>query len=105
MALYSHEAMRAELDELARGARHVSIVPANIQRVAAAMRQELVHGGGSFHSDPTQYPNESPAANDRDTLQFLFVLTAQEFCIWRRNIARAARAKYRRRTRQREDRH
>ncbi len=83
--LYGHEAMRAELDDLARGARHVTIVPANIQRVAAAMRQELAHAGGSFHTDPTQYPNESPAANDRDTLQFLFVLTAQEFCIWRRN--------------------
>ncbi len=83
--LYSHKAMRAELDDLARGARHVTIVPANIQRVAAAMRQELAHAGASFHTDPNQFPNESPPTNDRSTLQFLFVLTAQEFCIWRRN--------------------
>ena len=82
--LYSHEAMRAELDELALGAKHVTIVPENIQRVAAGMRQELARAGASFQ-DPQQYPNESPAANDSDTLQFLFVLTAQEFCIWRRN--------------------
>jgi len=83
--LYGHQAMRAELDEIARGARHVTIVPANIQRVAAAMREELAHAGGSFHADPNQFPNESPPTNDRDTLQFLFVVTAQEFCIWRRN--------------------
>jgi hypothetical protein len=82
--LYSHQAMRAELEELARGARHVTIVPDAIQRVAVAMREELARGGGSFHANPSLFPNESPPVNDGDTLQFLFVLTAQEFCIWRR---------------------
>jgi hypothetical protein len=82
---YSRDAMRGELDELAGIARHVTIVPGKVREVAAAMREELARAGASFHTDPLQYPNESPTTNDRDTLQFLFVLTAQEFCIWRRN--------------------
>jgi len=82
---YSRDAMRGELEELARGARHVTIVPEKVREVAVAMAAELSRAGGSFHSDPLQYPNESPTVNTRDTLQFLFVLTAQEFCIWRRN--------------------
>jgi hypothetical protein len=76
--------MRAELDDLARGAAHVSIVPEKIREVATAMRQELGGPDGAFHTDPQQYPNESPLENDRHTLQFYLVVTSQEFCIWRR---------------------
>ncbi len=82
---YSREAMRAELDILARGAAHVAIVPEKIREVAAAMRQEMTAAAdGAFQTDPQQYPNESPLQNDRQTLQFYLVLTSQEFCIWRR---------------------
>lgn len=77
--------MRGEIEELTRGARHVTIVPEKVREVATAMAAELSRGGGSFHSNPLEYPHESPTVNDRDTLQFLFILTAQEFCIWRRN--------------------
>ena len=82
---YSRGAMLRELDDLARGARHVTIVPEKLREVAAAMRGELAGAGGSFQTDPQQYPNESPPVNDRNTLQFFFVLTSQEFCIWRRD--------------------
>ncbi|HEV8338946.1 MAG TPA: queuosine salvage family protein [bacterium] len=81
---YSREAMRAELDDLARGAAHVTIVSEKIRDVATAMRQELGGADGAFHTDPQQYPNESPPENDRRTLQFYLVVTSQEFCIWRR---------------------
>ncbi len=77
--------MRGEIDNLARGARHVTIVREKLRDVAAAMAQELARADSSFQTDPRRYPNESPPANDRETLQFFLVLTAQEFCIWRRN--------------------
>ncbi len=81
---YSRGAMLRELDDLARAARHVTIVPQKLREVAAVIREELAGAGGSFQ-DPLQYPNESLPVNDRDTLQFFLVKTSQEFCIWRRN--------------------
>lgn len=82
---YSRDTMRREVEDLVRTATHVRLVPEKLLEVAAVMRQELAGGGASFQTDPQQYPHESPAANDLDTLQFYLVLTSQEFCIWRRN--------------------
>ncbi len=82
---YSREAMRRELDELVRGAQHVTIVPEKLRGVATVMREELAIPGTSFQTDPRRYPDESMPENNLDTLQFYVVLTAQEFCIWRRS--------------------
>lgn len=90
--VYTREAMRGEIDRLVQEARHVSIVPEQVREVAAAMRQELAGSDGSFHADPQQYPDETPAENTRETLQFYLVLTSQEFCIWRRDPRGAVEA-------------
>lgn len=82
---YSYEAMTREIDDLGRDARHLAIVPDKLREVADAMRRELAAPGASFQTDPLQYPHESPTENTRETLQFYLMLTAQEFCIWRRN--------------------
>lgn len=82
---HSRDAMRREVEDLVRTAAHVRVVPEKVEEVAAVMRRELAGGGASFQTDPQQFPRESPAANDVDTLQFYLVLTSQEFCIWRRD--------------------
>ncbi len=82
---FSRVAMRNELDELVQGAQHVTIDREKLQSVALAMRQELAIPSASFQTNPHQYPDESMLENNLDALQFYFVLTAQEFCIWRRS--------------------
>lgn len=89
---YTYEAMRRELDGLVAAAAHVTIDDGALADVAGVMRQQLATGGAAFQTDPRRYPAESPAENTRDTLQFYLVLTAQEFCIWRRRADGAVEA-------------
>jgi hypothetical protein len=81
--LYSRERRQAELQSLVDNARHVSIDYERLARVAPVMDQEL-KASKPYQTDPRAYPKETLAENNRDTMQFYFVLTSQHFCIWRR---------------------
>jgi hypothetical protein len=84
--------MRREVEELVGAAVHVTIDDDALAAVAGVMAQQLAAGGAAFQTDPQRFPAESPAENTRDTLQFYLVLTAQEFCIWRRRADGTAEA-------------
>lgn len=85
--VYSREAMLREHAELVRNPRHVRIVPEKIREVAAVMSRELARAGDAADVNPAQSPLAALGENNLDTIQFYFILTSQEFCIWRRNAS------------------
>jgi hypothetical protein len=84
--VYSREARQAELESIVDNAQHVAIDYERLALIAAVMEQEL-RASRPFQTDPRSYPKETLPENDRDTMQFYFVLTSQHFCIWRRAAA------------------
>lgn len=83
--IYEHEALRAETERLARDATHVRINTARLQQVAEVMREELTGNGTPYQSNPEAPLERALPENNRDALQLYFVLSSQEFLIWRRN--------------------
>lgn len=83
--IYTHEALRTEIERLAQNATHVRIKADRIRQVAEVMREELIGSGTPYQSNPEAPLEAALPENNRDALQLYFVLSAQEFLIWRRN--------------------
>ncbi len=83
--IYSHEALIDELTQIMQEPKHVRINWDRVRPVAEAMHRELAGEGTPYQSDPEEPLKAALPENNRDTLQFLLVLTSQEFLIWRRD--------------------
>jgi hypothetical protein len=81
------EAMRRELTRLATAYPFVRLNQAKMAELASLIQSQLGAVGGPSFFDPRYFPNESPAQNNRDTLQFFLVLEALMFTIWRHTPA------------------
>jgi hypothetical protein len=55
--------------------------PGSLDADAQSLRGEADQVAISFTDDARAYPNESPATNDDDTLQFFLLYGAISFCI------------------------
>ncbi|WP_141747515.1 queuosine salvage family protein [Streptomyces nanshensis] len=72
----------ARIDEIVRGAEHVSIDHDRVNDLARRMAERLL--GADRHATPTLLtPDQGPMVNDRDTLQFYLMRRSQSFTIWR----------------------
>lgn len=83
--IYTHQALRAEIEKLATNATHVKINEDRLRRVAGVMRDELTGPGTPYQSNPDAPLSAALPENNRDVLQLYFVLASQEFLIWRRD--------------------
>lgn len=83
--IYTHEALQTEIEALTQNARHVTINGARIRQVAEVMREELTGNGTPYLSNPEAPLEAALPENNRDALQLYFILSSQEFLIWRRN--------------------
>jgi hypothetical protein len=81
-----------EIQRLLAAADHIQLKEQGILAVARALAGEVGQNAVSFTDDPRTFPNESPATNDDDTLEFLLLLGAMSFCIWRRDGDGSVRA-------------
>lgn len=83
--IYTHQALRAEVDRLVRNARYVRINLDRLNQIADTMQVELTGQGTPYLSNPEAPIKAILPENNLDVLQFFFALTSQQFLIWRRD--------------------
>ncbi len=84
---FTPELMERELTRLATAYPFVRPNRAKMTELAPLIQAQFGAAGGPSFFDPRHFPHESPAQNNRDTLQFFLVLEAAMFTIWRRTPA------------------
>lgn len=81
--LFSHEDLWAEIEAIAREARHVRLAEDRLEILAQWLASSAPEVPVPFWRDPTGHPGAMPDVNDAATIQFVLVSMSCCFCIWR----------------------
>jgi hypothetical protein len=83
----SHAQLWAEIDAVARGARHVRLSENRLVVFAQSLASMTQDVPVPFWRDPDGHPGVMPGTNDARLIQFVCVYMSCCFCIWRQRTA------------------